>query len=727
MSHCADDRLGAVWLRSVSVNCAVMSALRPQHWLSLVTAIVALGAPISSTHAQQGLPPFFGIVSGIINSAIADSARREWQSRPVSDYNCLGSHNLSADQLVANGIGPNDPRIRPLLYQCAHARKTPPERIEPQTLATSLAVGGPHNPNFVVDGLALGGVVYPGSAVYKDYTCEPSHDFAGFTWCARYRERSGKIGPYASRVAILHSAGNRVVFITQSIAPAFFAPGDVDREIARISKGFGQAATILTADAKPDFSHAILATWGTVTLTPLDEAAMDALHRGEVIHRGLIAEFIGDADKSARIGLPVYSIGGGPGYIWGASFDDAGKGSLRISAVDASALGSTQPAPAVEAPSPPTVSSSTPPTRSAPPLAVAPSPTTPAPEVVLAPPPEQPQPASQLPPVAPPPKAMDVIDFLVDWKSLIGQTVTVTGCSLQQAGDTIVVCSAGSQGTFFIDGNTLAREDLRRALRECAGFEKGDECRVDVTGNATEGVLGGPELTNAAMKWAPTLAAPQPPQSVSPYQPTPPPIAENSGAMPTAEKSVIDAVEQARRDYASASNEMQEGAARPTRARAICAALPDRQARRWIGNVSEVSSNSEGRGVLYIKISSGVQVTTWNNALSDTGDNTLIEPSSSVYRQALSLTIGQGVIFSGQFLRSAVDCIRESSLTLHGSVSEPDFIIRFLQVTPLAPSDSACSAVAGPDERLTCFYKNGLTSVEPSAQPVTPSNALAPD
>ena len=42
--------------------------------------------------------------------------------------------------------------------------------------------------------------------------------------------------------------------------------------------------------------------------------------------------------RSARAGLPVYSLGGGPGYLWGADFDDTGKGSLRRTAVDASAL-----------------------------------------------------------------------------------------------------------------------------------------------------------------------------------------------------------------------------------------------------------------------------------------------------------------------------------------------------------------------------------------------------
>ena len=163
-----------------------MLALR----LVFAAALVLCGS-ISAAESQQRLPPFFGIVSGIINSAIVDSARREWQSRPVADYNCLGSHNLSADQLATNGIGPNDPRIRPLLYECAHAR-TSPERIEPQTSSTTLAVG-PYNPNFVVDGLALGGAVNPDSAAYKSYACRPSVDFGGFTWCSTHHDAIGQI------------------------------------------------------------------------------------------------------------------------------------------------------------------------------------------------------------------------------------------------------------------------------------------------------------------------------------------------------------------------------------------------------------------------------------------------------------------------------------------------------------------------------------------------------
>lgn len=301
--------------------------------------------PIASAHSQQRVPGVFGVFGGVMNSVIVEESRREWQKRPVTDYNCLASHNLSADQLAAKGIGPNDPRIRHLLSECEYAVRSASKPTKPQSVATPIA--GPNNPNFIVDGLALGGAVDPNSAAYKAYTCRASEDFSGFTWCSDHRAQQGKFGSYTSRVTILHNDANTAVFITQTVVPAFFAPGDAEHEIQRLSQEFGQAAQIRNADPRPDVPHAVLASWGAVTLTPLDEATLEALRRGEQIHRGLVADFLGDAHRSARIGLPVYSIGGGPGYLWGANFDDTGKGALRISTVDARALGPTRPAPDV--------------------------------------------------------------------------------------------------------------------------------------------------------------------------------------------------------------------------------------------------------------------------------------------------------------------------------------------------------------------------------------------
>ena len=94
---------------------------------------------------------------------------------------------------------------------------------------------------------------------------------------------------------------------------------------------------------------------------------MDALRRGEQIHRRLLADFIGDPPGSARRGLPVYSLGGGPGFLWNADYNGSGKGGLRITAVDPSALNpAAPPQPVVPPPSPvPTNAASPPPPPSA--------------------------------------------------------------------------------------------------------------------------------------------------------------------------------------------------------------------------------------------------------------------------------------------------------------------------------------------------------------------------
>ena len=76
---------------------------------------------------------------------------------------------------------------------------------------------------------------------------------------------------------ILHSDANIAAFILQDITPAHFAPGDVDREIQRLSQNFGQPAHIYNSASRPDAPHSVIVTWGDVTLTPLDQPTLDAL------------------------------------------------------------------------------------------------------------------------------------------------------------------------------------------------------------------------------------------------------------------------------------------------------------------------------------------------------------------------------------------------------------------------------------------------------------------
>lgn len=158
--------------------------------------------------------------------------------------------------------------------------------------------------------------------------------------------------------------------------------------------------------------------------------------------------------------------------------------------------------------------------------------------------------------------------------------------------------------------------------------------------------------------------------------------------MPEPQKQFIAAIEAARETYSKGANDMAKGAARPARAKQICSALKTRQAKEWVGVIYGLSTNSDGKGVMEITVGPDFYVKTWNNALSDVSDRTLIDPSSALFQSAVALKKGQKVVFSGTFFKSASDCVKEASLTMRGSITEPEFIIRFSSIKPL-PGETA--------------------------------------
>jgi hypothetical protein len=153
-------------------------------------------------------------------------------------------------------------------------------------------------------------------------------------------------------------------------------------------------------------------------------------------------------------------------------------------------------------------------------------------------------------------------------------------------------------------------------------------------------------------------------------------LAQTSGVAPQ-QAAFLKIIQDAREEYASGQNDMQKGAARTRRAKAICALLSRLRVENWVGSVAELTTNSEGRGVLAIDIGAKTLVRTWNNAVSDIGDDTLIDPDSTIFATASSLKVGTSVIFSGTLIRSDRDCIREASLSLRGSITAPWYIMRF--------------------------------------------------
>lgn len=195
-----------------------------------------------------------------------------------------------------------------------------------------------------------------------------------------------------------------------------------------------------------------------------------------------------------------------------------------------------------------------------------------------------------------------------------------------------------------------------------------------------------------------TISSPSAGQSSDSSSPSNQNVAANSAdlSVPADEAKFIAAVTSARDAYHAAANEMAQGGTRAARRAAICQALANAPAATgWIGTIQSLSSNTEGKGVLTISLAPDVSVGTWNNELSDIGDDTLLASNSPVFVAASAMKEGDAVRFSGSFIASDVDCTKEQSLTLQGSMEEPAFVFKFASVAspsssaPAAESDSA--------------------------------------
>lgn len=117
-------------------------------------------------------------------------------------------------------------------------------------------------------------------------------------------------------------------------------------EIDRLSRKFAQQPQIRSSDDGPSSQRSTIATWGGVELDPVDAAELASLANGKAADENPLVDFLGSFQQSARSGLPIYRVGGTAGFIWSASSDSKGKGSLRFAAVDASLFGNHEVASA---------------------------------------------------------------------------------------------------------------------------------------------------------------------------------------------------------------------------------------------------------------------------------------------------------------------------------------------------------------------------------------------
>ena len=151
---------------------------------------------------------------------------------------------------------------------------------------------GRERTQYIVDGLALGAPVAPKSTTYRQYKCRPSEQFESFIWCQRRRTENGKFGEFTSVNSILHAPDGATAYVSRYIEPAYFAPGDVEREVKRLSQRFGVLPHILQSPRRSGSPFGVIAYWGDVTLVPLDARSLAQLAAGQSVMKGMLFDFL---------------------------------------------------------------------------------------------------------------------------------------------------------------------------------------------------------------------------------------------------------------------------------------------------------------------------------------------------------------------------------------------------------------------------------------------------
>ncbi len=153
--------------------------------------------------------------------------------------------------------------------------------------------------------------------------------------------------------------------------------------------------------------------------------------------------------------------------------------------------------------------------------------------------------------------------------------------------------------------------------------------------------------------------------------------------MPADEIKFISTVEKYVNGFREAKNELQQSALRDQRKNEIAKTIGGRAVSSWVGKINQLKTNTEGKAILSIQISPDIEIKTWNNVLSDINANTLINKGSSLYSSLFELSRGQKVQFSGSFFSSKTDYVKETSVTIQGSMRNPEFLFKFKSVKPL--------------------------------------------
>lgn len=264
--------------------------------------------------------------------------------------------------------------------------------------------------------------------------------------------------------------------------------------------------------------------------------------------------------------------------------------------------------------------------------------------------------------------------------------------SMASAGTTNTGDAMGAPMAQFSQGHSLPQKEPKKPL------SKGKKIGIGVAafivlafmigscGGNDEQPSGAPQPTAAAASPSETPAAavvatPEPSATVEPAQaePTeeeePEPAPEPEVTLPKAQQAFSERVAKAAAEYDATDNELRMTKAINDRNKALCKATGG-TFKGWKATVTDVGSTGDGYGYFSVIMDDDIELSTWNNALSDIGSGSLIKPTNKLFNTLLDLSSGDTVTVSGSFLRGD-SCVMTSNVTEVFDSSSPDFKVDF--------------------------------------------------
>jgi hypothetical protein len=307
----------------------------------LSLAVLCNGGDALARNPRDVLNQFAGIRQLVVTKAV----QAEWMKSPDAEITCLAQNprpqGRSISALIEQDIPTSDGRVAPERASCRLQMAQSillAERTSAQT--------GPYG----VDALTLGSKVAFGTPAYRQYRCASSQKFEGFVWCTKtISGREGR-GRFKEWFSILRAEDGAVVYVNRYQEPAYWSANEVADDIQRYARKIGEEPHIIQLPVRPGLPKGTLATWGKVVLEPIVGDELRLLGEDKPLKKGIAIDFIGNFSQSARQGLPIYRLAGGAGFVWAASYDQSGRGTLRFSAVDASTYSPLPPPVAVGPP-----------------------------------------------------------------------------------------------------------------------------------------------------------------------------------------------------------------------------------------------------------------------------------------------------------------------------------------------------------------------------------------